>query len=76
MHFPMRALRSDSHRGLRDAVVGSLLLVEVDWKRARCEIRCAGGRNARDGGTSAAERARMRITAGYYATRKGALAVL
>jgi hypothetical protein len=66
MHRPMRALRSESHRGLKDAMVGSVLLGAVDWNRARCGIRCVTGSNERDGETSTAERVRRRILGGCF----------
>jgi hypothetical protein len=66
MHRPIRVLRSESHRGLSDAIVGSLLLGAVDWNRARCGMRCATGRSERDGEASSVVRARRPILDGCF----------
>jgi len=72
MHLPIRVFRSESHRGLREAVTGASLVDAVDWKRTRRGIIDAVGRRAahNNGAESVSRRILCTTSGGSAATRQ------
>jgi hypothetical protein len=62
MHFPIRDVSSESHRGLGESVAGSLLFESVHADRARRGARCVTGTLANISGDNETVRVSRRIT--------------